>query len=67
MSVGLEERVSTIEHQLEQLLAERKRTSKHAWQTTVGDFADDPGFDEMVRLGREYRESLKSGTADADS
>jgi hypothetical protein len=24
----------------------------------AGRFADDPGFDEVVRLGREYRKSL---------
>jgi len=26
---------------------------------TAGRFRDDPGFEEMVRLGREYRESLR--------
>ena len=25
----------------------------------AGRFDDDPGFDEVVRLGREYRESLR--------
>ena len=25
------------------------------WQSTVGLFNDDPGFDEVVRLGRAYR------------
>jgi hypothetical protein len=27
----------------------------------AGRFANDPIFDEMVRLGREYRESLRPG------
>ena len=28
------------------------------WIEDAGRFANDPLFDEMVRLGREYRESL---------
>jgi hypothetical protein len=28
------------------------------WVTEAGRFANDPVFDEIVRLGREYRESL---------
>ncbi len=30
---------------------------RKAWLRTVGIFKDDPGFQEIVRLGREYRES----------
>ncbi len=33
-------------------------TQRHWWRDDAGAFADDPGFEEMVRLGREYRESL---------
>jgi hypothetical protein len=29
------------------------------WRTTAGRFADDPEFEEIIRLGREYRESLR--------
>jgi len=67
MNVELEERVSVIEEKLEQLLEERRRLPKQAWRKTAGDFADDPGFDEMMRLGKEYRESQKPGDGDADS
>ena len=27
------------------------------WEENVGRFANDPVFDEIVRLGREYREN----------
>jgi hypothetical protein len=36
------------------------------WRTTAGRFADDPDFDEIVRLGREYRESLRPTDGDED-
>jgi hypothetical protein len=36
-------------------------TQRHWWRDDAGAFADDPGFEEMVRLGREYRESLRPG------
>ena len=29
------------------------------WEENVGRFANDPVFDEIVRLGREYRESQR--------
>jgi hypothetical protein len=29
------------------------------WVDHAGRFANDPVFDEIVRLGREYRESLR--------
>lgn len=33
-------------------------TGRHWWHDAAGSFADDPEFEEMARLGREYRESL---------
>jgi hypothetical protein len=29
------------------------------WKKIVGVYRDDPEFDEAMRLGREYRESLR--------
>lgn len=29
------------------------------WERVAGRFENDPTFDEIVRLGREYRESLR--------
>lgn len=37
------------------------QTQRHWWRDDAGAFAKDPGFEEMVRLGREYRESLRPG------
>jgi hypothetical protein len=31
------------------------------WQKTAGAFKNDPVFEEIVRLGKEYRESLRPG------
>ena len=54
----LEERVLTLERELAEiktlLLTEGPR--KKDWRRTVGMFANDPEFDEILRLGREWRE-----------
>lgn len=62
MSVStIEERVERIEREISELKQQflKPSTKPHpkAWLNTVGIFKDDPGFDEIVRLGREYRES----------
>ena len=57
MSTNLEERVATLEKQLIDLkkIVQGKPVERN-WQKTVGMSANDPGFQEMLRLGREYRE-----------
>ena len=57
----LERRVDDLERQL----AELRRDSKPLGplprvDDTFGMFADDPEFDDIVRLGREYREQVNS-------
>ena len=52
-------------HDLEQQVAELRRELKPLRQMgsvaeTFGMFADDPEFDEIVRLGREYRNQANS-------
>lgn len=37
------------------------KTQPRWWVEGAGRFKDDPVFDEIVRLGREYRESLRPG------
>jgi len=53
----LEERVNDLERQLaelrERLVAPRGPASV---EQTFGYMGDDPEFDEIVRLGREYRQ-----------
>ena len=57
----LEQRLTALEKVVEQLQQEVAKTtppSEPWWVTEAGRFANDPVFDEIVRLGREYRESL---------
>ena len=42
----------------ERLANGRNDEAMAKWRATVGAFRDDPGFEEMVALGREYRASL---------
>lgn len=52
---ALEEKVA----QLEQQAAVSSEPKKHWIDGVYGAFADDPDFWEAMRLGREYRESLR--------
>ena len=62
-TVTLEDRLTAVEHELEQLKQRlddvKNLPPAHYWDRVFGSFADSEGFDEAVRLGREYRESLK--------
>lgn len=57
----LEQRMEHLEHEvceIKKLLRQpRAKRDRKSWLRTVGIFKDDPGFQEIVRLGREYRES----------
>jgi len=57
----LEEKVNDLERQVAQLRAENKslRPMKHM-ADTFGMFADDPEFDEIVRLGRQFRDQANA-------
>jgi len=60
-SKELENRVAKLEETVAQLkaqLANGKSADWQWWREGAGRFANDPVFDEIVRLGREYRESL---------
>ncbi len=57
----LEKRVAALEKAVEELRAQLNKPAEKQepwWITEAGRFANDPVFDEIVRLGREYRESL---------
>jgi len=57
----LEERLSELERQVAELRREvRPLRPLGSVADTFGMFANDPDFDEIVRLGREYREQLNS-------
>jgi hypothetical protein len=56
MSTTVEERVARLEKELTKLkqLIQDARVVKD-WRKTFGMSANDPGCDEMTRLGREIR------------
>lgn len=58
----IELRLATLEEKVARLEQQATATSepkKHWIDDVVGAFADDPDFWEAMRLGREYRESLR--------
>ena len=61
MSRTLEKRVEELEHKLAELTHEvtARKPRKKDWQKTFGLSRGDNGFKEMVKLGREYRQSLR--------
>jgi archaellum component FlaC len=57
----LEERLGELERQVAALKREINPLRPLAnVQDTFGMFAGDPDFDEIVRLGREYRQQVNS-------
>jgi hypothetical protein len=62
MSTPVEKRLDELEKKVADLtrLIAAGPKDPYAWRSTVGMSANDPGFDEMVRLGKEYRQSLKA-------
>lgn len=57
----IEARVDNLETEVERLktMVGNSVAPIKDWRSIVGTFADDPMFDEAMRLGREYRESLR--------
>ena len=60
---ALEERLAALETKVERLAQqsapEAASTEIPWWEKIRGQFKDDPIYDEAMRLGREYRESLR--------
>lgn len=66
MSETIEDRLARVEAELADLKrrvdaggAATGPKDPYAWRSTVGMSANDPGFEEMVRLGREYRKAQR--------
>ena len=60
--LSLEERVAALEAEVARLKQERlsaAEAKKPWWAEIWGTFKDDPEYEEAMRLGREYRESLR--------
>lgn len=66
-ATNIEERLTAMEtqlaepkHLLEERLPEATTTpKKRGLPAIIGTFADDPAYDEAMRLGREWRESQR--------
>lgn len=55
--ITLEERVSVLEKELADLKqASHPGPTAKNWRKTVGMFDDDPGIEQVHRLGQEYRQ-----------
>ena len=64
----LEERVALLESevtQLKRVLNQGAAVRPPWWEQIAGTFANDPAFDEAMRLGREYRERQGAPAAGA--
>jgi len=60
----LAQRLTALEKAFAQLKDQVDRSSpphRQWWLEDAGHFANDPVFDEIVRLGQEYRRSLRPG------
>lgn len=68
-NVTLEERLGTLETRLDRLqrlmeerLPQNPNDAKRGWQALVSSFAEDPLYEEAMRLGREWREAQRDET-----
>ena len=57
---NLEQRVSDLEAEVNQLKQkiDKMDTDTPWWQQIMGTFEGDPVYDEAMKRGRQYRESL---------
>jgi hypothetical protein len=58
---SLERRVAALEAEvarLKECLEQAEIPKGNGWKKIVGSFANDPSYDEAMRLGREWRESF---------
>jgi hypothetical protein len=64
----LEERVAALEDELRRLKAkgEGMAVAKPWWERIAGTFENDPVYEKAMRLGRQYRRSLKRNASSGE-
>jgi hypothetical protein len=75
MATGsVEDRLAALEAEVAQLkLRLNGGNEEQTWKRVIGTFANDPAYDKAMKIGREYRESLrpkqtkKRGRSDGDT
>ena len=67
MPEQLEERVALLEAEVARLKRKVESDSSLTpwWEKITGTFANNSAYDEAMRLGREYRESLRSNSPES--
>jgi hypothetical protein len=61
-SLTLKDRVAALETEVARLKAKLDEQEKGRlpwWEQIAGTFANDPAYEEAMRLGREWRESFR--------
>ena len=64
MSSKLETRVTALERELATLKAQVENPKLPWWKANIGQFADDPIYDEAMKLGRAVRTGSRSDSKD---
>lgn len=65
----LENRITVLEKEvafLKQKIEKDEKPKEAWWKQIAGTFADDPMYDEAMRLGREYRLAQREDYDDDD-
>ena len=56
----IEQRLAEVERELANLKRRVPPVDEKSWvERIAGTFKDDPDFDEIVKLGREFRKSVQ--------
>ena len=62
-AISVEERLTAIEQELAQIKQQLAKDQSQAvlpwWEQIFGTFANSEAYDDAMRLGREYRASLR--------
>lgn len=65
----IEERIALLEAEVARLKTkvEDNSSSRPWWEKITGTFADNPAYDEAMRLGQAYRNSLRPDSSESSA